>query len=1273
VLEAGLVRLPRRLLAPLDLQDRAVSERTFTDEQRRAIERREGGLLVAAGAGSGKTSVLVERFARAVLDDGVAVDAILAITFTEKAAAELKARVRDRFASAGHHAEARAAEGAFVATIHGFCSTVLRSHALAAGIDPEYRVLDALEADRLGVEAFDGALAAFLHDDAGPERLRLVAAYTPDRLAAMTRTAYGHLRSQGQEAPELPEIDPPQPADEQDRLAHAARTALAELTSAADGIRVTEARERLQNCLDLLSRGWTADARPEDDHPPGAIPKRTGDGRPRVPASLDLTTLDTLKVGRTANALKTDAFDDYRTALDALRALISHQQELRDHALLRDLLRAYGERYAALKRARSGLDFDDLELLVNRLLRDDAVVRERWAGRFAHVMIDEFQDTNPLQNELLGRIAGDRLFRVGDEFQSIYRFRHADVSVFREQAERARADGSFEALTANFRSRPEVLAAIDLLFGSVWGERFARLRAGREGAAPLDGPAVELIVADRQHTGARWRERFEGDAAAGDGPPAELAFGESLRDVVPGRAAEARMLAKRIDELIASGRFAAGDVVVLVRATTHLAAYERALEDRGIPTYVMGGRGYWSQQQVGDLRAYLAALANPLDDLALYTALASPIGGLSLDALVVLRTAARAAGVEPWTLLAELVGGTGDGPLGGTGDGRPLRLGTAARTSITRPLSASAADGRAVDRARDLAAQLGEDDAGRARDFAALLVSERAAAPRSSLEALIDRGVTRSGYDLHLLGQSQGRRRMANVRKLMRLAREFEAEEGRDLRRFIDYVAERDELGDRQGEAPLEPEDVQAVRLMTVHRAKGLEFPCVCVADLGKPGREDRSALQISDDGAVGISLAQLGGGSVASARLKEIRERQKLADEEEEKRVFYVAATRAEEHLILSGGTDLEKLSEEQPLEEPMRWIWRALAPELADVDTTAVVEQGLDGSPVAIRCTVLRPETVDAVLPAADRAPRPPEQPPASLHALDSPALTAVPPPAALPISRVSYSGLQRHRECGYRFYLERSLRLPRGEALPEPVTEGEEEPVEALPPTVRGSIAHLLLEEVDFAAPATPTPERVAALIERHREPVREHEVEDLIVLFGAFADSPLRARLAAAERVRVELPFAFELQPEADLGRTLLVNGFVDVHAVEPDRTLIVDYKTNRLEGAEPAAVVESDYTIQRTVYALAALRAGAPRAEVSYLFLERPDDPVAAVYEAADVPALEAELRTLASPVAHGDFQPTDNPHRALCADCPGQPGLCSWPPERTLGLPAHSG
>jgi ATP-dependent helicase/nuclease subunit A len=1176
-----------------------VSGPDYTQEQRSAFERRGGGLLVAAGAGSGKTSVLVERFTRAVIDDGVPVDAILAITFTEKAAAELKARVRTRFAEAGRHEEARAAEGAFISTIHGFCSRVLRSHALVAGIDPEYRVLDALEAERIGIDAFDRALAGFLHDGADPERLRLVAAYTPDRLRGMVRAAYGHLRSRGQLTPELPAIEAPREAGERGRLERAARVAIGELGDATDGMRVEAARATLERCLDLLTQ----------------------------PAEPDAAALKGLAVGKGAGALKTEALDEYRAALEGLIALAAHRREFEDHGLLRDLLRSYGERYERLKRERSALDFDDLELLTNDLLGTEREVAAHWSGRFQHVMVDEFQDTNPLQNEVLERIAGSRLFRVGDEFQSIYRFRHADVSVFRDKAGQARADQRFESLTTNFRSRPEILDAINSIFGTVWGERFPHLRPGSprpDARSSLADPCVELIVADRPHQGSRWRERFETEAADG-GPALELAFGESLRGVTPARAAEARMLAKRIDDLLAGGRCAPGDVVVLVRATTHLAAYERALEDRGIPTYAMGGRGYWAQQQVSDLRAYLAALANPLDELALYTVLASPIGGMSLDGLVLLGDAARASRSDPWTVLCGV------------------------------------ADGGA------LAEALAPADVAHARAFARLLSEERAAAPRMALETLIDRVVTRSGYDLRLLSQPQGRRRMANVRKLMRLAREFEAEAGRDLRAFIDYVAERDELGDRQGEAPLEPEDVRAVRLMTVHRAKGLEFPVVCVADLGKPGREDRSALQISDDGSVGISLAQLGGGSIASARLGAIRERQRLADEEEEKRVFYVAATRAERHLILSGATDLEKLPEEAPLEEPMRWIWRALAPALHGAAAEAVLESppAGDGQPVRVRCTVLRPDTIDDLLPAADRDPQPPVPEPAGLDALDAPALAAVPPPPPMPISRLSYSGLQRYAECGYRFYLQRALGLRGGEApgLLEPPTP---EPATALAGNVRGSIVHELLERLDFARPAAPTADDVATLIAAYGEPVRTEEVDDIRALIAGFAGSALRARIAAAEHVRTELPFAFTLAHAPSGGPGLLVNGIVDVHAMEGDRALIVDYKSDRLEGREPREIVESAYATQRLVYALAALRSGVAGVEVAYAFLERPDGAVTATYDDADVPELEDRLRGLAGGVLAGDFVPADRPWRGLCGDCPGQASLCSWEPERTL-------
>src|SRR5205823_13954405 len=177
------LRLERRLLVSVHLPGGGMTPLDLTDEQRRAVDRRDGPLFLEAGAGSGKTRVLVERFVRAVCDDGVAVDAMLAITFTEKAAAEMKTRIRERFIGLGERERAREAEGAWVSTIHGFCARVLRTHPLAAGVDPEYRVLDETEASRIAIDAFDGALEDFLKRASGRERLDLVASYTPDRVA----------------------------------------------------------------------------------------------------------------------------------------------------------------------------------------------------------------------------------------------------------------------------------------------------------------------------------------------------------------------------------------------------------------------------------------------------------------------------------------------------------------------------------------------------------------------------------------------------------------------------------------------------------------------------------------------------------------------------------------------------------------------------------------------------------------------------------------------------------------------------------------------------------------------------------------------------------------------------------------------------------------------------------------------------------------------------------------------------------------------------------
>jgi ATP-dependent helicase/nuclease subunit A len=1169
VLAARPLRLERRLQVPVGVQERAVSG--LTPEQRRAVERRDGSLLVRAGAGTGKTTVLVERFVEAVTKDGNAVDQVLAITFTEKAAAEMKSRVRRRFLELGRREDARAAESAWVSTIHGLCARILRAHALSAGIDPDFRVLDAVEAERIAADAFDGALEEFM--GAGPDaarsatdpaRVEMVAAYTPDRLRDMVRTAYSHRRSRGERHPRLEETLPPQPAGEWDRLEAAARAALAELAVAGGGVTVERAI--------------------------GSIEAREG-------------------IKGKAKALESDTCEEYREALAAQRTLEVAEREHRDHTMLRVLLERYDRRYADAKRERSGLDFEDLELVARDLLHGDEGLREAYSSRFEHVLVDEFQDTNRLQNELLGLLSRQNLFRVGDENQSIYRFRNADVSVFREHWQEAQEAGRAESITVNFRARGELLDAIDLAFERAWGESFEALReapGSREPAAPL-APCVDLLVVDRGRDA--WKELTD------EGEP----FGEALHAAPAWRAAEARLLAKRVDELTRDGPWSYGDLVILFRATTAMGLFERALEERGIPVHVVGGRGYWGQQQVADLRHWLAALANPLDGLALYSVLASPLAGLSLDGLALIALHAKRSGWDPWRMVRE-------------------------------PTD-------------ELTASLPEPDRPRLRAFVERFEGERRIAGQVSLETLIDRAVTLTGYDRHLLALPGGTRRMANVRKLMRMAREYEADEGRDLRGFIDVVAERDLIQAREGEAPLEAEAIDAVRMMTVHRAKGLEFPVVCVADLGKDGRDDDGQLRISEDGSIGLRLANLGGGAVDSTKLAQIKAEGKRAAEEEERRIFYVAVTRAQQHLVLSGATDLAKRPEAAELTEPMRWIWRGFCAGLPAEGATGIELDSREGREVAVRWTLCTPETLDEVLPEADRAPAQPQEDSEPTYEQPLLELGLPPAPRALAVSRLSYSGLEAYRSCGYRFFLERTLKLPRADAPP-----GGEPAVPGLSARLRGTVVHGLLEELDFASPALPSEADVAAAIELHGVDALPKNVADIRAMVERVSASRLRMRIGDATRIRTELPFAFTLRPPGVGVRSLLINGVVDVLADEGARTLVVDWKSDALGELEPEAVVRAGYTTQRLIYALASLRAGAEVVEVVHCFLERPDEPAVALYEAADANALERELLGLAQGVIDGRFEPSTEPHFSLCADCPGRAALCVHEPELTLGL-----
>ena len=270
-----------------------------------------------------------------------------------------------------------------------------------------------------------------------------------------------------------------------------------------------------------------------------------------------------------------------------------------------------------------------------------------------------------------------------------------------------------------------------------------------------------------------------------------------------------------------------------------------------------------------------------------------------------------------------------------------------------------------------------------------------------------------------------------------------------------------------------------------------------------------------------------------------------------------------------------------------------------------------------------------------------------------------------------RLSYSSLQDYARCPYRYYLGRVLGLPRVEAPPPDEPEEAAEEPAPLEGRIRGTLVHQLLEELDFARPAPPDADAVLALAAGQGLQLDADQVEDIRAQVAAFAASPLCARLAAARGVRREAGFAFALEPD---GGGPLVNGFIDVLAREADGTvLVVDYKTDRLdEDDTPDALIERAYTIQRKVYALAALQEGAERVEVAYALTERPDEPVSATFSRADAPALADALHDLAAGVLAEAWPVAERPHRELCGECPGRATLCSWPETMTLRPPEEA-
>ena len=824
---------------------------------RQRIALMEQNYCVTAGAGAGKTTCLVEAYlgllsgngARPPLDPGQ----IMAITFTEKAAAEMRARVmgaasQKAASNGGRWRELLPAlEWSPITTIHSFCAMVLREHGAGLGIDPDFSIMDADAFERMLEEAVDSLLRLCLsgQDDDLKLLLQHYSLGGPWGVAGMLIQAYHGLATMGLSAAQTAEAT----AQAHDEAIDQAQDLAAQLIGLGDELSalisgdVSLAKSTAKFAAYLLNfiEQWPV-------------------LRGRVQAdALDSAAALGVESALGPNQGGSAQIKDLRKqAKDTAKAL-AEAASLPEAAMLTSALLGLLQRLeinlAREKARRSALSFDDLLLMSLNLLEQRPNVLGSLRRQFRAIMVDEFQDVNPVQGRfvrLLCGLSGDDpgadadkplLLVVGDRKQSIYAFRGADVSFFAQTMDSFETSGwgSLVALQRNFRSHPMLIDFFNRIFeqvfaqgvedrGSVSHVQFRpddTQRPGRDDYAELAGPAVELLDC----TGLL---EDGGNAAAW-------------------RSAEAVAVAAHLAAVIDSGEAAPGDIAILLRRMTQVALYEQALAQAGVAYYTVRGRGFYQCLEISDMANCLRVLLRPHDDLAAAAFLRSPLVGLHDESLLALVHA---------------------------GSGEPVPLSQALRSELPLPGWCGQGQARRLAKTRALVAEFSP---WAARMAPAELLTELSAA---------------TDYEAVLLAVDPGGQKAANLRKLIESARFFDG----GALQYLDDLEQKIARGDQAPQAPLMGNQGRVVRIMTIHQAKGLQFPVVVLCDLGA-GRGPNDSLAGPGPGGV-ISLRPVDfstGKKPANPVNKALLQRRKAIDDAEAARLLYVACTRAERRLILS------------------------------------------------------------------------------------------------------------------------------------------------------------------------------------------------------------------------------------------------------------------------------------------------------------------------------------------------------------------------------------
>ncbi|MEK6282617.1 MAG: UvrD-helicase domain-containing protein [Acidobacteriota bacterium] len=1132
-------------------------------------------ISVTAGPGAGKTTVLVERYLHILREKKPAsIDQIVAITFTNRAANEMRERLRkalDELLRNASGAERqrwmrykRTLDGAVITTIHGFCMRLLREFPVEAGLDPQFMLLDEHRAATLLAAAVEESLSEAIgrRDESVS---RLTAGIGRPLLATALWEMYLRVRGQGLSFEAIlkqtvvshsAQQDYDALCDELDRLMPAL-ISYRGLTSRADEKRAA-AQQGWPDLREIL-RGEDVSLA---DYC-GAIDEFRQAARPNASGKISglVKEIDELFWGESKEKcfgrLPQMRFD--LLARDYATALVN---------LLKNIDRRFNEK----KQELSALDFDDLQVRTLELLRRPEVLL-RASQRYKFFLVDEFQDTNGLQRDLLEAIVlkgGGRanLFIVGDRKQSIYGFRGADVDVFGRMTDALLATGGqLVPLPLNFRSQPQLINFFNHLFSRFFrpGEDINKADLGELGYVehelseakrePRDAPPlVELIV----------------DALSGEDDPKakQTARERDAKQLVQriislttttlgGTSAAAKRLGvgerSETDEQSAMGEaFQYRNIALLFRAMTDVPVYEAEFRRAGIPFQTVLGKGFYEREEIVDLIQLCRFLDNRTDELALAAVMRSPLVGISDNTLLALRLGPRVSESKP-----------GEIP-------QPRRH--------PRPLFHALRKQRDID-------FIDEDERQALERAFVLLASLIERRHRYPIGDLLRFAVEQSAYTTVIAASYDGAQRLANVEKLFNLAERFERSGAHLIRDFVKYVRDFEAIGSRESEGQLD-DSANAVKLMTIHQAKGLEFPVVIIPDLHRlrPSWEGYFLL----DRHRGLTLKVPNGrGQMVSGRTFTLfNERAQWRENFESMRLLYVAATRAKDRLILSGATrEVSKLARGD--DSWLQLIWQTLdlgtrwQSGLVDLDTETglqltvnLIDQekqtlGLETTESGSRSIVLTGDLAQSF-----------------------PLIRSIEPERERAIHRLSVTQLINYQRCPRQYYFDRVLHVPTPDQMAVWNNAEAPEPPANLTATLKGAVIHRFCEtyssgdnsqEILRRSFEDVVRARQAELADRLVEINTEEAVADLFPLAQNYLSSDVFERV---ERARKGLSVAPALAGGYGVGlwselsfrlrRPLgILTGAIDKLLITRSTTgagfdvEVIDFKTNRIGGQRSA--------------------------------------------------------------------------------------------------------